>query len=121
MLNVPIHVLLVCLLAYTFEMHTLCHITNAWIMRHHLGCEHLFRANARFRMAQISLSDDLSCGTLSPREIYSEDFDVPTTALRKGNNLYAVNAKFGVEDPTTTEYEIIRVDRDDSPYTCPAR
>ncbi|CAN0328705.1 unnamed protein product, partial [Hapterophycus canaliculatus] len=47
-------------------------------------------------------------------------FDTPTTAMRKGNSLYAVNAKFGVgeEDRATTAYEIVRVDRDDGQLPC---
>lgn len=67
------------------------------------------------------LSPDLSCGFLVPRALKSDLFDVPTTACRKGNSLYAVNAKFGVseEDRPMTEYEIIRVDRDEGVYACP--
>ena len=40
--------------------------------------------------------------------------------MRKGNSLYAVNAKFGTadEDVATTPYEIVRVDRDDGELAC---
>lgn len=37
------------------------------------------------------------------------DFDVPTTATKFGNALYAVNARFGV--PGAVEYDIVRVER----------
>ena len=69
---------------------------------------------------QISLSADLTCGFVVPRALTSVLFDTPTTAVRKGNSLYAVNAKFGVaeEDVPTTEYEIVRVDRDSGEYVC---
>lgn len=47
-------------------------------------------------------------------------FDTQTTAMRKGNSLYAVNAKFGVseEDVDTAAYDIARVDRDSGELAC---
>ena len=54
----------------------------------------------------------------------SEFFDEPATAVRKGNSLYTVTAKFFVapEDVATTSYEIVRTDRDGGEVVCsPAR
>lgn len=69
---------------------------------------------------QVYLSADLSCGVTSPRPLTNDLFDFPTTAARKNNALYIVNAKFSVaeQDVPTTEYEILRVDRDGSAYNC---
>ena len=39
------------------------------------------------------------------------DFDVPTTAARFGNSLYAVNARFSTPPTPTTEYQVVRVTR----------
>lgn len=71
-------------------------------------------------LKQISLSEDLSCGSVAPRGLTNVLFDTPTTAGRKGNSLYAVNGKFNVaeEDVPTTEFEIVRVDRDGGEYMC---
>lgn len=59
---------------------------------------------------------------MAPRSLANPLFDTPTTAMRKGNSLYAVNAKFGTadEDVATTSYEIVRVDRDDGELPCEA-
>lgn len=43
------------------------------------------------------------------REIMDSDFDVPTTVAEFGNALYAVNARFGTENPESAEYNVIRV------------
>ena len=43
--------------------------------------------------------------------ITDSDFDVPTTIARKGNSLYAVNARFGTPNPTQAEYDVVRVAR----------
>eukprot|EP00903_Cladosiphon_okamuranus_P016257 g14994.t1 len=71
--------------------------------------------NGLERIHEVSLSPDLSCGSVVPRSLASPLFDTQSTAMRKGNSLYAVNAKFGTadEDVATTPYEIVRVDRDD--------
>lgn len=68
----------------------------------------------------MSLSADLSCGSVAPRALSNPMFDTQTTAMRKGDSLYAVNAKFGVaeEDVDTTAYEIVRVDRDSGELAC---
>ena len=71
-------------------------------------------------LVQVSLSADFSCGFVSPIILKSDMFDNPTTAMRKGNSLYVVQAKFTVPDDekATTAYEIIRVDRDGGEYNC---
>lgn len=43
-------------------------------------------------------------------ELTSDDFDVPTTAALVGDDLWAVNARFGTEAETETEYWITRLD-----------
>lgn len=71
-------------------------------------------------MLQVSLSADLSCGSIAPRVLTNSAFQRPTTAMRKGNSLYAVSAKFDVpeEDWPSTSYEIARVDRDGGDLMC---
>jgi hypothetical protein len=39
----------------------------------------------------------------------SPAFDVPTTIDNHGSSLYLVNARFGVADPDTAEYNIVRI------------
>jgi sugar lactone lactonase YvrE len=62
------------------------------------------------QITKISLAPDLSSGVVVDALI-SDAFDVPTTAARFGESLYAVNAKFGTVPLPTTPYEIVRVDR----------
>ena len=61
----------------------------------------------------MSLSAKLTCGTVV-RTLRNDLFDQPSTAVRKGNSLYAVMFKIDTptEDVPTTPYEIVRVDRD---------
>lgn len=72
-------------------------------------------------LSQISLSPDLSCGSVAQRELKNDLLNNPTKMMRKGNAFYLVNTKF--EDANqglaTTPYEIIRVDRDSGEYECP--
>ena len=42
--------------------------------------------------------------------IENDNFQVPTTVAAFGKFLYAVNARFGVPDPATAEYQVVRVD-----------
>lgn len=56
----------------------------------------------------ISLSPDLSEGIVG-EPIIDPAFDIPTTAARFGNSLYAVNARFGTPPTPTTEYTIVEV------------
>lgn len=73
------------------------------------------------QIVEVSLSADLSCGSVSPRVLVNEYFDFPATMVRKGNSFYTVMSKFGVaaEDIPTTAYEIVRSDRDGGVYMCP--
>lgn len=49
------------------------------------------------------------------REIASPDFDVPTTVAAFGGALYAVNARFGVSEPDSATYNVIRVPKGPNP------
>ncbi len=62
------------------------------------------------QITKIALSADLRSGSVVDA-LVNPAFDVPTTAARFGNSLYAVNAKFGTPPLPTTPYEIVRVDR----------
>ena len=64
------------------------------------------RANevVELRMAPDLLSATV-VGTLT-----DPDFDVPTTLAMQGSRLYAVNARFGTQDPPPVEYDIVLVD-----------
>lgn len=75
---------------------------------------------SRLILRQVSLSADLSCGSVSTRVLVNEYFDFPATMIRKGNSFYTVMSKFGVEpgDIATTAYEIVRTDRDGGVYMC---
>jgi outer membrane protein assembly factor BamB len=45
------------------------------------------------------------------REITDPEFDVPTTVAEFGSNLYAVNARFGTDNPESAEYDVVRVSK----------
>jgi hypothetical protein len=62
------------------------------------------------QITEIKLSGDLTTGTVTDA-ITDSDFDVPTTAAKFGNSLYAVNAKFGTPVTPDTPYEVVRVAR----------
>lgn len=62
------------------------------------------------QITEIALAPDFSSGVVVAA-LVSDAFDVPTTAAKFGNSLYAVNAKFGTPPLPTTPYEIVRVDR----------
>ena len=59
------------------------------------------------QIAVIELSPDLTEGTIVDT-ITSSLFEVPTTIARFGNDLYAVNARFGLP---AGDYEVVRVSR----------
>ncbi|CAB1120557.1 unnamed protein product [Ectocarpus sp. CCAP 1310/34] len=69
---------------------------------------------------QVSLSADLSCGSVATRTLSNPLFDRQTTAMPKGNSMYAVNANLDVAEEviTTTAYEIVRVHRDGGELAC---
>jgi outer membrane protein assembly factor BamB len=62
------------------------------------------------QITEIRLAPDLSSGQVT-EAITSPAFDVPTTAARFGNSLYAVNARFSTPPLPTTEYQVVRVTR----------
>jgi hypothetical protein len=62
------------------------------------------------QIAVIRLRADLTSGEIV-ETITSPNFRVPTTIARFGNNLYAVNARFGTPPTPDTEYEVVRVRR----------
>lgn len=64
--------------------------------------------NRQNRIAEVRLAGDLSTGRVVATYT-DDDAAVPTTASYSLGALYAVNAKFGLGDPTALDFEIIRV------------
>ncbi len=62
------------------------------------------------QITEVALAPGFGSGTVTGA-LVSPAYDVPTTAARIGNDLYAVNAKFGTPPLPTTPYEIVRVGR----------
>jgi sugar lactone lactonase YvrE len=60
------------------------------------------------RVAVIALSPDLLSGRVVTR-LSDPDFAVPTTIDDLGRRLYAVNARFGVANPSTADYQIVQL------------
>jgi sugar lactone lactonase YvrE len=61
------------------------------------------------QITRILLNDDLTAGTVE-KVIFSDLFQVPTTAARFGNRLAVVNAKFDTGiPPTADQYEVVLV------------
>ena len=56
----------------------------------------------------VKLSPRLTSGEVT-RSITSDLFDVPTTVAKHGNRLVLVNARFGVPDPATAEFDLVQV------------
>jgi sugar lactone lactonase YvrE len=64
-------------------------------------------------IAVVKLSGSLSSGRVVA-ELTDPDFDVPTTITFTAGALYAVNARFGIANPETARYDVVRVNgRDD--------
>jgi sugar lactone lactonase YvrE len=63
-------------------------------------------------IAVVKLSRALSSGRVVA-ELTDPDLDVPTTIAFTAGHLYAVNARFGIPDPDTARYDIVRVDDHD--------
>ena len=59
-------------------------------------------------IAVVDLERDLTAGVVTGI-LTDSDFRVPTTVARFGNDLYVVNARFGVPPDPTTEYEVVQV------------
>ena len=64
------------------------------------------RAN---EVVELRMSPDLLSATVVGT-LTDPDFDVPTTLAMQGSRLYAVNARFGTQDPPPVEYDIVLVD-----------
>jgi hypothetical protein len=63
------------------------------------------------QVSRIRLSPDLTSGSVEA-VITSEAFQIPTTAVRFGDRLAVVNAKFDTGFPPTADrYEVVLVDR----------
>jgi sugar lactone lactonase YvrE len=59
-------------------------------------------------VAVISLSANLASGHVVTR-LSDPGFSVPTTIDDHGRRLYAVNARFGVPNPATAEYQVVQL------------
>ena len=69
----------------------------------------LYVVRNRFNaIAVVALEPDATRGEVV-REITDPAFDVPTTIAEFGSDLYAVNARFGVDDPGQADYDVVRV------------
>ena len=75
----------------------------------------LYVVRNRFnRIAVVRLDPGAARGEIV-REITDSRFDVPTTIAEFGNALYAVNARFGVDDPGNASYDVVRVPKRSKP------
>ncbi len=66
------------------------------------------------RIAVVRLESGATGGEVV-REITSPRFDVPTTIAEFGSALYAVNARFGIQNPGDATYDVVRVPRGPNP------
>jgi sugar lactone lactonase YvrE len=62
------------------------------------------------RVAVIALSPDLGSGRVVTR-LSDPDFAVPTTIDDHGRRLYAVNARFGVANPGSADYQVVQLSK----------
>ncbi len=65
-------------------------------------------------IAVVNLEPGADAGEVV-REITDSEFDVPTTIAEFGSSLYAVNARFGIENPGEAEYDVVRVPKRSEP------
>jgi hypothetical protein len=61
------------------------------------------------RIAVVELAADGSSGTVVDH-LMNTELDIPTTVARFGSALYAVNARFGIADPETADYSVVRLE-----------
>jgi sugar lactone lactonase YvrE len=61
------------------------------------------------RIAVVELAPDGSSGTVVDH-LTDPELDIPTTIARFGSVLYAVNSRFGIADPETADYSVVRVE-----------
>jgi sugar lactone lactonase YvrE len=66
--------------------------------------------NRSNQVAVISLAADFLTGTVTGLAT-DPDFDVPTTVAASDGSLYLPNARFGIADPDTAEFSVIRIDK----------
>eukprot|EP00752_Nemacystus_decipiens_P005253 g4767.t1 len=71
-------------------------------------------------VVEVLLSADLSCGTIT-RRLVNELFNDPATALRKGNSIWTTISMWSIpaDDIATTQFQLVRVDRDSAVSECP--
>jgi sugar lactone lactonase YvrE len=60
------------------------------------------------RVAVIALSANLASGRVVTR-LSDPDFAIPTTIDDLGRRLYAVNARFGIPNPGSAEYQVVQL------------
>ena len=60
------------------------------------------------RVAVIRLAANLASGQVLTR-LSDPDFSVPTTIDDHGRRLYAVNARFGIPNPSAAEYQVVQL------------
>jgi sugar lactone lactonase YvrE len=69
----------------------------------------LFVVQNRLNMvAVITLSQDFATGTVEQR-LTDPAFDVPTTVAASDGHLFLPNARFGIPDPDTASYSVVRI------------
>jgi streptogramin lyase len=61
------------------------------------------------RIAVVELAADGSSGTVAGH-LTDPLLDVPTTVAKFGSALYAVNSRFGIPEPETAEYSVVRIE-----------
>jgi sugar lactone lactonase YvrE len=62
------------------------------------------------RVAVIRLAANLGSGQVLTR-LADSDFSVPTTIDDHGQRLYAVNARFGIANPSAAEFQVVQVSK----------
>lgn len=65
--------------------------------------------NQENMITSIALSPDLATGTVTGEVEDQDDFDVPTTVAAHGSRQYVVNARFGIDEPETASFTMVRV------------
>jgi hypothetical protein len=60
------------------------------------------------KIAVVHLSKQLRRGVIK-RHLTDSDLDVPTTIVRRGKFLFAINARFTTPPTPTTKYDVVRV------------
>jgi hypothetical protein len=66
--------------------------------------------NQQNRVAVVALSANLASGRVVSR-LSDPDFSVPTTIDDLGRRLYAVNARFGIPNPDSAEYQVVQLSK----------